>query len=388
MEQSLIAGTVRRLSGVRAKILKKQPFFGRLLLRLNFGLADCETAYTDMRWVVFDPGFVARLSDAELEFVLLHELMHCVLKHCTRAAGKLQLIYNIACDIVVNSYILDAMGKAEIIIDKSPAMHLAPDGKEGREYSAEQVYDMLLKKNDDDIAEYGKDLLDAHEMWRAVSSDRLLEAVWSSHIKTAGREAGCGSGIPAGLARLAEEILTSPKIDWRQLLHDFIQHDRHDYTFCTPDRRHSGDIIMPSFQIDIEDCRVENIWFAVDTSASVSDDALAETMGEIKSAIDQVGSLSGSISFFDCEVTPPIEFDDVQSLADIKPVGGGGTGFKAIFNSMEDYFGDDMPEALIIMTDGYAPFPDESAALGARVFWLIVESDVVPPWGEYVHVKI
>ena len=36
--------------------------------------------------------------------------------------------------------------------------------------------------------------------------------------------------------------------------------------------------------------------------------------------------------------------------------------------------------------DGYAPFPEEKAARDVPVMWLIINSDVTPPWGEVIHV--
>ena len=38
-----------RLTALRADLLNRYPFFGRLLLHLQFGYAACGTAYTDMR---------------------------------------------------------------------------------------------------------------------------------------------------------------------------------------------------------------------------------------------------------------------------------------------------------------------------------------------------
>ena len=121
----------RRLSESRSCLLARYPFFGHLLLRMPFGLADCETAYTDMQRIVFDPDFAMRLPPQELQFVMLHELMHCVLRHCIRAAGFQPELFNIACDIVVNSFILEAIRADTFQIDGSEVMHLAPDGTEG-----------------------------------------------------------------------------------------------------------------------------------------------------------------------------------------------------------------------------------------------------------------
>ena len=132
MNRDELRELTEKLVSVRAKLLSTHPFFGRLLLRLRFGYAECETAFTDMKRIVFDPAFLKRLSEEEIRFVFLHELMHCVLHHCTRGRTLQPHLYNIACDIVVNSLIMETLGVSEYMIDGSDVMHLVPDGREGK----------------------------------------------------------------------------------------------------------------------------------------------------------------------------------------------------------------------------------------------------------------
>ena len=42
--------------------------------------------------------------------------------------------------------------------------------------------------------------------------------------------------------------------------------------------------------------------------------------------------------------------------------------------------------SIIILTDGYAPFPPESVAEDIPVLWLI-NSDITAPWGRTVRIK-
>ncbi len=387
MDQNLVRTQAQRLMAIRTDLLRRYPFFGRLLLRLPFGFSDCETAYTDMEKVVFDPEFSQRIGDSELEFVLLHELMHCVLKHCTRGSGKLHIVYNIACDIVVNSILLDALNLNNINIDGCDAMHLAPNGKEGRRYSAEEVYAMLMENYD---SETGCLMLntgfDNHSVWGKVEVG-VWEATWDKNTSDAVKQAGTGSGIPASIKRLVEENDRAPKISWQHILQDFIRHDRADFDFNPPDRRFQNDFFLPDFHQFVDGTRIENLWFVIDTSASVSGIAIGEAFSEIKDAIRQIDTLEGKISFFDTEVTEPIQFETIEDVNLIRPIGGGGTSFKVIFKKMPEYFEEELPTAVIIITDGYADFPKETAALGVPVIWLMVDSEVKVPWGESVYIK-
>lgn len=376
----------KKLSSARVSVLQEYPFFGRLLLKLRFGLAECGTAFTDMRRIVFDTQFAERLSMEELRYVLVHEVLHCALKHCTRGAGKQRFIYNVACDIVVNSTILEMYHKDKIIIDGEPMMHLAPNGNEGREHTAEEIYAMLMKMSPKDFDNmYGGGSIDNHDAWDDLDCS-TLEDLWNHHLKEVASACGVGSGIPNFLARYLKDVDHNPRTNWRQILHDFIQFDRSDYDFAQPDKRYSADVILPSFCENIDGCSVKKLEFYVDTSGSVSDEALSVAYEEIKQATMQI-NLSGMLSFFDHTVSEPTPFETLEDILSIKPVGGGGTSFHAIFETLGKYIEEELPNVIVIITDGYASFPEEEAALGIPVIWIIVDSDVVPPWGTYAFIS-
>ena len=66
----------------------------------------------------------------------------------------------------------------------------------------------------------------------------------------------------------------------------------------------------------------------------------------------------------------------------IRPKGGGGTSFEVIFDYVRSEMADREIASIIIMTDGQAPFPDESSAMGIPVLWMINNEDITPPWGK------
>ncbi len=385
MDQRAIS---EKLSGIRVRVIRENPFFGRLLLKLRFGIAECTTAFTDMRRIVFDPSFVQRLSDEELKYVMVHEVLHCALKHCTRGAGKQSFIYNVACDIVTNSLIIEMYNLKKLTVEGEELMHLAPDGHEGREYTAEVIYDMLMGMSPESFTQnYLGVNIDTHTGWEELDA-ATLEDLWQHHLKEASRSCGTGSGIPSFLARYLKEIDHTPNTNWRQILHDFIQFDKCDYDFARPDKRYSSDVILPSFCECDEDGRVEKVWFLVDTSGSVSDEAVSAAYEEIKAATEQISNISGTLSFFDQTVSEPEPFSSLDDILSIKPIGGGGTSFAAIFEKLDELCAEgDAPCVIVIITDGYDTFPDEEAASGIPVIWIIADSDVVPPWGGYAFIS-
>ncbi len=374
----------RRVSESRARLLVKFPFFGRLILRLKLRFSECGTACTDMENIIFDPDFLEKLSDTELDFVLFHEVMHCVLKHCTRGLGKLPFIYNIACDIVVNSFVMETLGFADFTIAGEKVIHLLPDNTEGRDHTAEEVYNLLVKLNVEDFSDYTG--FDSHTIWAEIFTAEAEEK-WGKFVRdsaTAG--SGTGSAIPYGMRRYIKEVVHTPKTNWRQLLNDYIRFDLSDYTFEVPDKRYSDDIIMPSFLENRCGEVVKKLWIFVDTSGSVDDEGLSVAMQEIYEAYSQIDNISGKILFFDYEVSEPFGFENLDELKNAKPVGGGGTSFKAVFDYLSGLEDEDIPNLVIILTDGYAEFPQEGEAMGIPVVWIIINSKVAPPWGETVYI--
>ncbi len=400
-----------RLLRCRGELVRTHPFFGRLLLRLVLGFAPCATAYTDMRRIVFDPDFGASLDDVGLKFVLLHEVMHCVLKHCIRGRTLLPRLYNIACDIVVNSLAFEALGLGEIEIDGCVPMHLAPDGTEGRLHTAEEVYAMLRasgtggspgdpdafpdgeaegkgEADGDSARDPASETLDDHGVWASVETDGL-EDEWESRIREAARHGpGQWGDVPLMMRRSLRELTRSPGVDWKLLLADFLRHTRSDYLFERPDRRFAdGDVLLPSFCEDAYGAGIERIWVLIDTSGSVSASGLAQAFAEVKGLVEQLDEAEGKLSFFDCKVTEPRDFADAGDLEALEPVGGGGTSFAEIFRAMDAYFGDEPPAAVIVLTDGCARFPPEEAARGVPVLWIMISGGVEAPWGVTAHVE-
>lgn len=389
VNKTVLAQAGRRITDLRSRLALRYPFFGKLILRLKVRFGEVGTACTDMDSITFDLSFMQKLSDAQLEFVMFHEVMHCVFKHCVRGHGKLPLIYNIACDIVVNSFILDILGLSEFIVDGEEVMHLAPDDTEGREYTAEQVYDMLIRGCDLQKLEelYGKGSFDDHSGWGEINAQNS-SAHWDKYVRDAAEKTGEGGwgNLPVGLRRRLEQVSHRSKTNWRQLLQDYIRVDRFDYDFTVPDRRFQDGFILPSFCESDEGDTVTGLWLFVDASGSVSEKELAVLMGEIRSAYDQVENISGKISFFDAEVSKPLDFDSCEELEQIEPVGGGGTDFRPIFRYIGEQEESERPELILIFTDGWAPFPDEKEAMDIPVIWLILDSDRTPPWGHVVYV--
>ncbi len=436
---------VKRLILARMHILNTHGFFGLLLMHAQFALDfEIETAATDGDKIYFSPKFMDSLTNEELEFVLMHEIMHIAFGHYLRQGNKDHFLFNVACDIVVNSNILQSNNwdlKSITLYKWGESMHLTPDKEEGCEYTAEQVYEMLLNnasnmnidsnitmqgsgspsmqdsdssiennknsssKNNKDGNSKDKNKKstsknsgwDNHDKWKdsgeeLSQEERDKNAVWENRIRNACeavqiRKENTGVGDVPLLAERKLKELKEAQIDWREILSSFIQEEVNDYSFSPPDKRYyDSSFFMPDFN-DAE-ISVKNILFMIDTSGSMSDEMITQAYSEIKGAIDQFdGKLQGFLGFFEFEVVDPVPFYDEESFKIIKPKGGGGTSFDCIFDYVKKEMIDDLPQSIVILTDGGADFPNESKSLQIPVLWIINNEVVTPPWGKVARIK-
>lgn len=394
----------KRLMLSKMRILCNNGFYGLLLMHMKYGLdAECGTAYTDGKVIRFDPKFLDELNDDELDFIMMHEILHVALKHCFRGRELEKELYNIACDIVVNSNILlsNNMDTRTITLrSDGEAMHLAPNGKEGYAYTAEEVYNMLQKNlgmNNAKLQSNGKtknttNIIDNHTKWQQIEKNEELEELWISRLDEVSKTIEIRDSIinretmPAFAQRRLKE-LKNAQTDWREILIDFLHEEVVDYSFMPPDRRFDDcPFFLPDF--NDKDIKPENILFMIDTSASMKDDMVTAAYSEVKGAIEQFnGKLIGMLGFFDAVVIEPVPFENEEEFEMIKAIGGGGTNFQIIFNYVKEYMTDNLPVSIIILTDGYAPFPKESEAMGIPVIWLLNNEKVNPSWGKVARIK-
>lgn len=399
LSDSALREYTKRLLLSRMRLLTTNGFFGLLLMHARFGLdAHCDTAYTDGRSIRFSPQFMDGLSDRELDFVLMHEVMHMALRHCFRGRELQQYRFNIACDIVVNSNILLSanMDLSSITLkDYGVSMHLAPDGKEGYNYTAEQVYHMLPPMPDKPGkgGKSGMGTWDDHEKWEGEETDEYESEQWDHLLETACevisiREPSKTFGGGPLMAQRLKKLRESRQVDWRTVLQEFLQEEINDYSFSPPDRRFGdGDFFLPDYNEKEE--IPGSVWFLIDTSGSISDKAIDAAYAEIRSAIEMFGGkLEGLLSFTESYVTDPIPFSTVDDLMAIKPVGGGGNDFSDIFRYMHNHMLENLPGYIVIITDGYDRFPPESDAMGVPVLWLINNDDATPPWGKVARIRV
>ena len=427
----------RRILLARMELLLKNGFYGLLLMHVGFALTDavenaCTARDKNGEKICFNPAFLEGISDSELLYAMEHEVLHLALRHFSRGEAYEPERFNIACDIVVNSNILQSNGMDERSITLrnfgGVQRHQAPNGREGYEFTAEELYDLIPDPNGDPVKGPGskasgqsssrsdkrKDDDDKQEKGRAqkkkgggsgggwdehaassveTEEDSIMRAVWVQRIVNAAevieiREKSNGRGtVPAFAARMLRE-LRRPQTDWRTILNDFIQEEICDYSFSPPDRRFDeSPFFLPDFNEKEE--TVRKILFMIDTSGSMNDAMITAAFSEVKGAIDQFnGKLRGWLGFFDAAIIEPKPFSSVEEFRVIRPAGGGGTDFQIIFEYVAQHMQGKQLASIVILTDGFAPFPKEHLAMGIPVLWLLNNEEVDPPWGKVARITV
>jgi predicted metal-dependent peptidase len=352
-----------RIIVARVGLLLRHPFFGNMATRLKIQAADdwCPTAATDGRNLYYNTQFFNAMNNKEIEFVIAHEILHCVYDHFSRREHRNPKLYNIAADYIVNNLLVrDRIGLKPKLID------CFQDFKyEG--WSSEEVYDELYKNAEKiDFDKLGE-LLDEHIDWESdgdedgengngkgrprltkAEIDQIKDEIKEAMIQAASA-AGAGN-TPAGIQRLIKEM-TEPKMNWRELLRQQIQSTiRSDYTFARPSRKgwHTG-AVLPGMnfadQIDIS--------IALDMSGSIGNDQAADFLGEIQGIMDEFKEYNIKLWCFDTKVYNEQDFsaDGADDLTSYEIMGGGGTDFDANWTYMKE--NDIQPKKFIMFTDGY-----------------------------------
>jgi predicted metal-dependent peptidase len=372
----------------RVGLLLRHPFFGNLATRLQIKEASdwLPTAATDGRNIFFNREFFTPLTVKQVEFVIAHEILHAVFDHMGRCEGRDRKVFNIACDYAVNGQIVrDRIGDHQI-----PDIKIFHDPKYYG-MGAEQIYDELYDKYDDEeLAALGQ-LLDEHldpenggkdgqpryskEELKQIR-DEMREAVMQ-----AAQAAGAGN-VPASVARMIKE-LTEPKMNWREILRQQIQSTiKNDYTFMRPNRKgwHMN-AILPGTNYD----ETIDICIGIDMSGSIGDEQAMDFMSEIKGIMEEYKDFKIKIWCFDTSVYNEADYDGytIDTFMDYEPIGGGGTDFDANWNYMKEH--GIQPKKFIMFTDGY-PFGSWGDELYCDTVFIIHGNDtVVPPFGEYAY---
>lgn len=416
--------TEQKLSRARTQLLLNQPFFGTLCLRLKLvAMPGFPTMATNGRLLAYNPAFVEKLTAAELEGVLAHEVMHCALAHHCRRGQRDAQLWNQAADYAINPILI------------SNGITLPNDALINSSFtdlSAEEIYARLRKPGPDSAPargseqrnsarsggaghggnrpgpappssgppleqpSHGPGLPDQSQGAREGGFGEVLDAVgeddkpaspaesrrqmheWAIHAEQALCSAKACGHQPGGMERPLE-VSRQSEHDWRAILRDFIAATNpSDYRWAPPNRRFvSSGLYLPS----VERSGVGEIVIAVDTSGSIGSTELEQFAGEITAITREAQPELIRVVYCDAAVQAVEEFGPSEAI-NLSPKGGGGTDFVPPFRWVEENGIE--PKCLIYLTDlccNSFPVPPDYPVL-----W-VTDSHRTAPFGETVEIR-
>ncbi|MGV9664664.1 vWA domain-containing protein [Nocardia niigatensis] len=300
----------------------------------------------------------AVLSDEEWRFVLAHEMLHAALRHGDRAGRRDHYLFNVACDYVVNGWLVE-MGVGEL-----------PDGllydPQLKGMSAEQVYDRLatdlrrLRKiatlrgrGKSDIL--GEPLPHSHTPGHYLDLDEYYRNALCTGLAY---HQSSGRGLlPAGLE---QEIraLDQPPLPWdAQLAHWFDEHvpaveKRRSYARASRRQSATPDIPRPAWVRPDESVRLPTFGVVLDTSGSMSVELMGKGLGAIASYALARDVPRARVVFCDAAAHDAgyLPVDEIASRVRVR--GRGGTVLQPGIRLLEraDDFPADGP--ILVITDG------------------------------------
>lgn len=382
--------------------------------------AGIPTACTNGRDEIYGEEFVDSLNDAELRFLILHECYHKLYRHLT----TWRWMYdedahraNLACDYVINLKIMDENkdGFATMPCDKKTGKPLGVVDEKYRGMSAGDVF-RLLPKNEDqpqdgdecEDGEGGDDDgrgtpsnkpsnkskpgnggsagLDDHDWKGAQQMSDEEKKELDRDIDEAVRQGVLAAGkLGSGGRRDLEELL-QPKIDWREVLREFVSTTCTGNDFSTwrrPNRRFiSSGVYMPSGISE----QVGELVIAIDTSGSIGGREIAQFLGELSAICETVKPDVVRLLYWDTRVCRDEKYigEDVRNIiASTKPAGGGGTRVSCVCEYMTANA--IAPQAVVVLTDGM--LGNDWGKWSVPVLWCVMGTTATSPNGKTVHIK-
>jgi predicted metal-dependent peptidase len=270
-------------------------------MSISVAAVDAEAGKIYMNPAAFSAHWDGTLRQEEYRFVMAHELLHVSLRHHARRQGRDPYLWNVACDYVINSWLIE-MG-----VGSMPKFGLLYD-PQLKDLNVETVYDRitgdlrmyrkrpsLQSKLKGEFTTFrgkgGCDILDGSipEWWTTADGATLDDFYRRALAQGFQYHVGCGRGLlPAGLI---EEIMAvgRPPIRWDVELAQWF--DAHfppletRRTYARPSRRQSStpDIPRPRYVKEPVDEQSRTFGVVLDTSGSMERELLAKMLGSIAS---------------------------------------------------------------------------------------------------------
>jgi len=433
--------SAERVSRCVTALLREQPFFGSLALRLPVRPdPGRETLASDGREIRYAPEWVAETDAHVIETSIARVVLACALKHHTRRGGRDPERWQRASQLVTHGLLRDA------------GFTLPPDAEAWDGISVEQAYDRLPEPKSDQPGNDGNPLpgsgggagadaggeppdgdndagrpSDSGESGASPDSDdpgqdsgsaapscdpagtgevmdapaaggedgnsddgpsardiAAEEQAWDEAMHQAASLARAEGRMPGAVEETVRGAHASA-VDWRSLLRRFMTDAaKRDYSWSVPNRRFiDSGLYLPSIRSE----GIDAIAVIVDTSGSLDPDTLAAFWSEVREVAAEIEPERVILLQVDTAVRDAAEYAAGDLPEEIVVRGRGGTDFRPGFAWLEEH--DVRPGVCLYLTDMECSRHPETEPL-FPVLW-INHGDPPgdwnrEPWGERIDI--
>ena len=385
----------RRLHAARLWIAANRPYYAKAIFSCPIiPTAAPASVGIDETWRIYaNSEHLESLTVEQTAAALIHVLNHALRDHAQRARNTgvdalTVAVWNAAADCEINDDLL-----LDGLLDDS---WMLPVDIELEDYfTAEHYFRQLLEGG---VAvevhtECGSGChshhldheLDADDAALSDFDRALLKRVVATAVTTHHKAHGAGS-VPGGLARWAEQTLR-PTVNWRQQLAAALRTSVHhktgtaDYTWQRPSRRQQPHdfVLRPAMTRPIP-----SITVVVDTSGSMSEQALDRALTEIKAII---ATVTPGDSLRVLSVDTHVHTDrHIHNTNQVTLTGAGGTDMATGIAAAAET----NPDAIVVITDAWTPWPPTRPP-GARCVIAALTDDhcteQIPDWIQTIDIS-
>lgn len=340
------------LAKAQIKLMKISTFLSSLCFDFKHEFTDKlmpPTAATDGVKIMYHPEFWDTLTTPEKVGLIAHEVWHIAWGHLFRLGNRDPLLWNIACDHVINLMLLSKGFEL-------PSIRLA-DPKY-RNKSSEEVYRLLEKDKQDgknipgysdhpmigDIKPQEFENLPQHI--KDEIREKILDSLCKAKTRTEMQNPEEWGSMPGAFKSMLEKQL-DPVLSWQDILAAYMMnYIKGDYSYQRPNKRFMPGVYLPTQH----EPTIGDIMIAIDTSGSITNQQLQEILSEAAHIKTRFNPEKMIMIACDSRIHEIHEVDQLTNFSDLEFTGGGGTSFYPVIN----YCKENPPNVLIYFTDLWA----------------------------------
>lgn len=398
------------LAYVRDVLYLEFRYFGTALSELEpVPQEQLVTLATDGMRLYFPPERLVAVfpeNDRYLNRLYLHTLLHCLFGHLWIRGGRDKLLWQVACDIVVE-YVMDRMDRPCTRRIAGWLRQQTYQELERKNVSAAVVYRLLQEKTAEEVSNlYHEFFADDHHYWPDEAQTTPVSVAarnrWSQLARQSQMEQKRNGEEGAQGEQLFQAQMEAAKNrrSYRDFLKKFavfreelrIDPEEFDLGFYTYGLRRYGDMPLIEPLETKELRRIQDFVVVVDTSYSTSGELVQGFLQET------FYILTGQDNFFHHARIRILQCDEKVQREDVicnrkdmerlfqgfEVLGGGGTDFRPAFsyvNELLEQGAFDNLCGLLYFTDGKGVYPGRKPAYKTAFLFLDeYEEDKVPPW--------